>query len=137
MYCSPHADQIMFPAPRASPKGLLLSLSLIPTGENLVPKSSVQDEEGAAREGAPRPSRAAWGCRSDNSAVATTRRGSCVGKRREALHRGRQRTATTLDGPTPSSPPPSYALVHASPHTSTPPATTPPRLVVVPVSYRW
>jgi hypothetical protein len=127
----------MLLAPRASPAGLLQSLSLIPAGENLVPKSSVQDEEGAAREGAPRHSRTARGCRSDNSTVATSRRRSRVGKRREALYRGRQRTATTLNGPTPSPSPPSYAIVHTSSYTSTPPATTPARLVVVPVSYWW
>jgi hypothetical protein len=127
-----------FPAPcKSLSRTGLERLSFITTGENLVPKSSLQNEEGAAREGAARPSRAARGCRGHNSTFASKSRGPCACKGREALHRRSQRAAATLDGPASSSPPPSDALVHAPSHTPSPPATTPTWLVVVPVSYWW
>lgn len=136
----PHTDQILLklPAPPLkSSRPVLDCLSIILIGENLVPKSSVQDEEGSAREGAPWPSRTARGRRSHDVTFASKSRGSCPCQRREALHRRRQRTAANIDGPAPSSPPPSDAIVHASPHTPSPPAAAPSRLVVVPVSYWW
>jgi hypothetical protein len=84
----PHGNSAFANAPQCYVKRTL-PVFFIPTGKNLVPKSSVQDEEGAAREGAPRSSRAPWGCRSHNSTFPSQGRGSSAGKRRKALYRER------------------------------------------------
>jgi hypothetical protein len=110
-------------------------LFCIPTGEDLVPESSVQDETGAAREGLTRSSRAPRGRRSHYVTVSSQSGSSCIGKGREAVHGGCQGTAATPDWPTYTTPPPGDALVLAPSHTPSPSTATSPRLVVVTVSF--
>jgi hypothetical protein len=120
----------------ACSEGLWQYLFCIPTGEDLVPESPVQDETGAAGEGAPRPPRASRGCRSHYATLSSQGSSSCAGKGRQALHSGFQGTTTTPGWPTHTTPPSGDALVLASSHTPPPSAATSPRLVVVTAKFR-